>query len=383
MKVIIAFDSFKGSLGSAEAGAAAAAGVAAADSTADIRVIPVADGGEGTLDALLAALGGREVPVDTVDALGRPISAAYGLIEDAGRSVAIIEAARAIGLDAARPLDVSVAPRASSYGLAALVRHAVAAGAERLVVTLGGTATTDGGTGLLAGLGAILTDHGGAQGSNPLWSGVGLVPGTLPDLSPVELTVLADVRSPMTGPDGAAAVFGPQKGATPVQVQRLEERMVDWAAELRRESGRDVGSEPGSGAAGGLGGAFLALGATIDHGFAHVARMVALAEALQGADLVFTGEGSIDAQTGRGKAPAGVATMARAAGAVVIGLGGRVVRPREDLEADAVLPIHSRLRPVEEAMSAEVTRAEIAASARELTRLVLAVAGNKMRATTH
>lgn len=375
MRVVVALDSFKGSLGSRDAGEAVRAGVLAADPTAAVAVREIADGGEGTLAAVLAVREGREVAVDTVDALGRPISAGYGVIGDGAHRTAILEAARTIGLDGVGRVDATVPVRAGSHGVGLQLRHALAAGVDRVLVALGGSATTDGGTGLLAALGAVVTDERGAvagPGANPLWHGAFLAAGSLPDLTGVELTVLADVRNPMVGPQGAAATFGPQKGATPAQVATLDERMRAWAAELERESGRGVADLPGAGAAGGIAGALLALGATLEPGFDRVAQEIGLADTLRGADLVFTGEGALDAQTGMGKAPAGVARMGRDAGAVVVGLGGRVDRPLTAAGFDAAVAIHSRARPLAEALDPDLTRAELRATAEELTRLVLA-----------
>lgn len=369
MKVVAAVDSFKGSLDSAAAGRAVRDGVLSADRDAEVVVRPVADGGEGTLAALLAG-GGREVSVETVDALGRPMTAAIGLLETGGGRTAVVEAARTIGLADVGTVDAALPPRASSYGVGLQVRAALDLGVDRILVALGGTASTDGGAGLLAALGAELADAGGrpvdgARG-NPLWHGARLRPGSLPALG-VELVALTDVRNPLTGPDGAAAVFGPQKGATPEQVAVLDERMVAWARTL---ASGPIAAVSGAGAAGGLGAALLALGGTLEPGFARVAAETALAAALVGADLVVTGEGSLDAQTGWGKTPAGVARLAREAGAVVVAVGGRVERPAGLF--DAVLPVHSRPRTLAEAMDPAVTAAELAATAAEVMRLMAA-----------
>jgi glycerate kinase len=370
--VVVTVDAYKGCLTSAEAGAAARAGVLRADPGADVLVVPVADGGEGTVDALLAGVSGRRVAVRTVDAVGRPLDAGYALLDD-GRT-AVVEAASCVGLTQV-VVDPGLPPRAGSAGLGLLVRHALAGGARRVVVALGGTACTDGGAGLLQALGGRLRDADGtepaATGVNPLWRFGSL--DALPDVGDAELVVLTDVDSPLHGPDGAAHVFGPQKGATPEQVAHLDDRLVAWGAALAAH-GRPVAELPGAGAAGGLGAALLALGARREPGFAHVARAVGLDRAVAGADLVITGEGRVDAQTARGKTPAGVADLARSAGAVVVALAGAVAPDAAGAAGpfDAVLPIHPRPLPLAEALDPAVATAGLAATAAQVVRLVAA-----------
>lgn len=374
MRVVVAVDAFKGCLTSAEAGAAVCAGVLRADPGADVRVVPVADGGEGTVDALLAAGVGRRAAARVVDAIGGPVEAAYAVLND-GRT-AVLEAASCVGL-AQVDVDAHLPPLASSAGLGQLVRRAVEDGARRVVVALGGTACTDGGTGLLVALGARVRDAGGADvaasGGNPLWRFGTL--DALPDLGDLELVVLTDVDSPLHGPEGAAHVFGPQKGATPEQVHHLDARLASWGAALAAH-GRPVAELPGAGAAGGLGAALLALGARREPGFEHVARAVGLRDEVAGADVVLTGEGRLDAQTARGKTPAGVAACAREAGAVVVALAGAVgpsgTSAEDDVPFDAVLPIHPCPMPLSVAMDPAVAAAGLAATAAQVIGLVRA-----------
>jgi len=376
MRVVVALDSFKGSLGSRPAGEAAAAGILAADPTAEVSVVAIADGGEGTIDALLGGCEGHLAPVECPDALGHPVPAAYAVLDE-GRT-AVLESATTIGLTAVGVIDASVPVRASSAGLGVMLRHALDCGVERILIGLGGTATTDGGTGLMAGLGTRLLDATGhprpASTGNPLWWVEDLDPATLPDLRGVELVALTDVDNPLLGPRGAARMYGPQKGATAQQVEELERRMARWATALESATGRAVAEVPGAGAAGGLGAALLALGAHIEPGFERVAREIALRSRMDRADLVLTGEGRIDAQTGHGKCPAGVARMGREAGAVVVALAGRVdhpLGPTGDL-FDAVLPIHARPLPLDEAMDVHTTAAGLTATAGEVMRLLRA-----------
>jgi glycerate kinase len=366
LHVVAALDSFKGSVDSWQAGQAVRRGVLSVAPKASVDVVPVADGGEGTLDAIGASRPSVSVPVSTVDAIGRPVSAAYLTLPD---GTAVVEAARTVGLAMLDVVDSSVPPRASSTGVGDQLAHALAGSSGRVLVGLGGSACVDGGTGMLRALGADIRSHT----ANPLWSFSALDETTLPDLSRV--IVLCDVTNPLTGPDGAARVFGPQKGATPAQVEHLEERMGRWADALAR-GGRAVAPSPGAGAAGGMGAALLACGATLVSGFAEVARVTGLERAVAGADLVITGEGSLDAQTAMGKAPAGVARMARDAGALVVGLGGRVDRPAPDC-FDAVFAIHGRLRSLPEALDPAVTVAELSAAAAEVVRLLLVARGER------
>jgi len=376
VKVVAALDSFKGSLDSVAAGQAVRSGIRTVAPDVEVVVRAVADGGEGTLVAVLEAAGGRAVPVPTVDALGRPLLADIGLVERNGRCTAIVEAARTIGLTDVGTVDAGLPPRASSYGLGLQIRAAVERGADRVLVGLGGTATTDGGTGMLAALGApVLDERGrtvGPASGNALWFGARLGAGGLPRIG-AEIHVLTDVANPLVGPDGAARVFGPQKGATVHQIRLLDDQMSAWAAELARATGRQVADVPGAGAAGGIAAALVAVGGVVRPGFEAIAEETDLEGAMRGARLVFTGEGSVDAQTAWGKAPAGVARLARRAGAVVVALGGRVERPVTDVPFDAVLPIHSRPRSLAAALAEEVSVAELAATAAEVTRMVLAL----------
>jgi glycerate kinase len=374
MKVVVAIDSFKGSLSSAEAGEAARAGVQRAEPDAEVRVVPVADGGEGTVDALLRAVPGRRVVAPTLDAVGRPVEAAYALLADG--PTAVVEAAACVGLAQAGRVDAELPPRAGSAGVGMLLRHALDGGARRVAVTLGGTACTDGGLGMLVALGArVLDDTGGpvpAAGANPLWRFGSLDPASLPDLGGVELVVLTDVDSPLHGPRGAAHVFAPQKGATPEQVRHLDERLAAWGVALAA-AGRPVAELPGAGAAGGLGAALLALGARREPGFDHVARTVGLPAAMAGADLVLTGEGRLDGQTAHGKTPAGVAALARAAGAVVVALAGSV-EEGAGAPFDAAFGVHPGPLPLAQAMDPVVTAAGLTRTSAEVTRLVAALA---------
>jgi len=330
MKVVLAPDSFKESMSAAQAVAAMARGVRTVLPDAECVEVPMADGGEGTADALVAALGGQWRTVASTDALGRPIEAAYGL----SGGLAVVEVAAAVGIGLVAPAERDVA-RSSSLGVADLIRDALGAGATRLVVGLGGSATTDGGAGLLAGLGVRWLDADG-NALSPTPAGLAAldhadVSGLDPRLAAVAIELACDVTNPLLGTEGAAAVFGPQKGATPGQVPVLDATLARIADALVAAGLPDVRDLPGSGAAGGLGAAFLALGARMRRGVEVVAEAAHLEEAVAGADLVLTGEGSLDRQTLSGKTPSGVADVAARHGVPVIAFAGRLGEGSEEL----------------------------------------------------
>ena len=324
MKVVCAPDSFKESMSAAEAAAAMTRGVRSVFPDAQCVEVPMADGGEGTTEALVDALGGEWREVATVDALGRPITARYGLAPD---GLAVIEVAAAVGIGQIAPDERDVMA-ASSTGIADLVRDALDAGATRLIVGLGGSATTDGGAGLLAGLGAVWLAPDGAQ-LEPTPDALQALDrvdlsGLDPRLAGVTIDLACDVTNPLLGPSGSAAVFGPQKGASPDQVPVLDGVLGRIADALVAAGAPEVRDRPGAGAAGGLGAAFLALGAEMRRGVEVVADAAGLDDAVAGADLVLTGEGSIDSQTLSGKTPAGVADVAARHGVPVIAFAGRL-----------------------------------------------------------
>ena len=340
VKIVLAPDSFKESMSAAAAAAAMAAGVRRVYPDAECVLVPMADGGEGTTEALVAALTAEWRDVATTDALGRPIVARYGLAGE----LAVIEVAAAvgIGLVAAAERDIM---RSSSLGVADLIRSALEAGATHCIIGLGGTVTTDGGAGLLTGLGVRLLAADGEPVAPTPEAIARLDRIDLTDLDPrlgtVRLELACDVTNPLLGPDGAAAVFGPQKGATPEQVPILDARLARLADALVAAGAADVSDLPGAGAAGGLGAAFLTVGARMRSGVEVVAEAAGLAEAVAGAELVLTGEGSIDRQTLSGKTPAGVLAVAARAGVPVIAFAGRVAAAEDLLAAGfaAVVPI--------------------------------------------
>ncbi len=326
MKIVLAPDSFKESMSATEAVAAMRAGVLEAIPDAECVGVPMADGGEGTVDAVVDALHGQHVAVEVHDALGRTITARYGYIPL--RQLAVVEMAAASGLELIPPGQRDVL-RASTFGVGQLIRSALDRGAEELLIGLGGSATNDGGAGMLTALGASFVD---AEGNELEPGGAALrhleridVSGLDPRLHTVRIHVASDVTAPLLGPTGASVVFGPQKGATPADVEMLESALTRLAPVTSATLGKANPRRPGGGAAGGLGFALVEfLGAESKPGVDEVAETVGLERALHGADWVFTGEGSVDAQTVMGKTPFGVAQVAARTGVRVVIFAGRV-----------------------------------------------------------
>ncbi|MFI7275491.1 glycerate kinase [Streptomyces sp. NPDC049879] len=325
-RVLIAADKFKGSLTAAEVAAHVTAGIRAERPGAVVTSLPVADGGDGTVDAAVA--GGFEArEAEVSDPLGLPVRAVFALRGD----VAVVEMAQASGL-ALLP-RWSLAPMtATTYGTGELIAAALDAGARTIVLGVGGSATTDGGAGMLTALGARLLDADGdpvPYGGGPLRDLASAdLSGLDPRLAGTTFVLASDVDNPLTGPTGAAAVYGPQKGADPVEVEVLDAALATFVRVLERTEGpraAELAASPGAGAAGGLGfGALLGLGASFRPGIEVLLDVLGFEAALAGADLVVTGEGSLDGQTLHGKAPAGVAAAARAAGKRVVAVCGRL-----------------------------------------------------------
>jgi glycerate kinase len=335
-RVVVAPDKFKGSCTAREAAGAIVAGLREAWGDAvEYVVVPLADGGEGTVAAFIDG-GASPRAVRVVDALGEPVTATYARDGD----TAILEMAAASGL---AQLGDRHAPRdASTYGTGQMIADALASGARRIVVGVGGSATTDGGAGALGALGLRFLDAAGSPLPAVPSALAGLaaldVSGLDPRLSAASLEVGCDVENPLLGPAGAAAVYGPQKGASPADVSFLEEVLARFADVATAATGRDLRGLAGSGAAGGLGwGLATFAGARLAPGFDLVANVVGLAAALRGAAVCFTGEGRIDRQSLEGKVLAGVARLAAAAGVDVVAIGGSVdPRAEPDLRARGV-----------------------------------------------
>ncbi|WP_326955304.1 glycerate kinase [Amycolatopsis sp. NBC_01286] len=357
-RVVIAPDKFKGSLTAVEAAEAIALGVRDALPDAEIVTCPVADGGEGTLDVLEAA-GARIVRLTVRGPLDEPVKARYAVLD----GTAYVESARACGIEFVEP-SPETALAAHTWGVGELLGDALMHGATRLVLTVGGTASTDGGAGMLSALGAGVLDAFGAP--------VGLGGGTLSRVASTELTpvrerlegvrvaVATDVTNPLLGPDGAAAVFGPQKGAGPEEVAALDAALGRWAHALQVGGAPDLSRVPGAGAGGGVAaGAIAGLGATVESGFDLIAGLTGVDAALDGADLVITGEGSLDEQSLNGKAPAGIAARARPRGVPLMALAGRIQLDEAGLASLGVIASSALIDHAESLDHARANAAEL------------------------
>ena len=353
--VVVAPAPFKGALSAAEAARAIAAGVRLGAPGARTVAVPVADGGEGTLDALVAAAGGRRRPVVASDPLGRPVEAAVGELPG---HAAVVELALASGYERLAP-DERDPEATSTRGTGELIRAALDLGARRILVGLGGSATTDGGLGLAVALGARALDD---EGDELAGHGADLarvarldLAGLDPRLTDTTIEVACDVDTRFHGPEGAARVFGPQKGADPDAVARLDAGLARLAEAIREATGVDLSEVPGAGAAGGAAGGLMALlGATLRPGAPLVLEAVGLEARLDGAALCITGEGRLDATSLAGKAPVAVARACGRAGVPCVALCGEVaLGPGAVRRAGfaAALPIGRELRPLPDALA--------------------------------
>lgn len=324
MKVIIAPDSFKESLPARGVAAAIAAGFRQVFPEAELIELPIADGGEGTVDALVAATSGRLCKAMVTGPLQQQIEAVYGICGD--EKTVVIEMAAASGL-ALVPQDQRNPLITTSFGTGELIRQALDDGFRRFIIGIGGSATNDGGAGMLQALGVKLLDAAGSEigsGGAALEQLGRIDSGRLdPRLGDCHIEVACDVDNPLTGTKGASAIFGPQKGATPAMVEKLDKNLSNFAALIRRDLGVDIEQVAGAGAAGGMGAALMAfLKAELKPGIDIVIDQVGLKQHLPGSDLVITGEGRIDAQTLFGKVPTGVAATAAQFEIPVIALAG-------------------------------------------------------------
>lgn len=380
VKIVIAPDSFKESLSAPAVAQAIAQGVLKAAPHAQVVCVPMADGGEGTVRAVLAATGGQWRETEVRGALDEPRLAGWGWL---GAGNAVIEMATAAGLELVAP-DERRPLRAGSYGVGQLVRAALDAGATRIILGLGGSSTNDGGAGMIAALGARLLDAQGRElpgGGGALGALASVdLSGLDPRLAQTRFDVACDVDNPLCGPKGAAHIFGPQKGATPEQVLELDRNLSHYADVCARHLPSDARDLPGAGAAGGLGYAALAfLGARFHPGVELVAEISGLEQALQGAALAYTGEGRMDAQTLHGKTPAGVARLARKLGVPVVALAGSLGEGYEALHDIGITAAFSLAGgPISLADAVRQAPALLAQRACDATRLWLAAGKRRL-----
>ena len=376
MKVVIAPDSYKGCLSALEVAKAMERGVLSVFPSAEVRKIPIADGGEGTVAALVTATNGQLRQTEVTDPLGNKIIAHWGVLGD-GRT-AVIEMAAASGLPLV-PKEKRDPRVTTTYGTGELIKAALAEGLAKIIIGIGGSATNDGGTGMARALGVRFLDAAGqevAAGGGSLAEICQIdTTGLDPRLKNTEIVVACDVDNPLCGTRGASAVFGPQKGATPEMVQQLDAGLAKYASCARQATGRDVAEKAGAGAAGGLGaGLMFFTPAQLKPGVEIVLDAVGFSDIVRDADFVITGEGRTDFQTAFGKAPVGVAKVAKTHGVPVFCISGGLGEGADDVLAqgiDAVMSICDRPLSLEECMAAGAQLIEPAAA--RLCRIVMAV----------
>jgi glycerate kinase len=361
MKILIAPNAFKNSLPADAAATAILQGLRQSRLSFTGECFPIGDGGDGTGELLIKKLGAQRVDAPAHDPLGRPLKASFGLTGD----TAIIEMATASGIRLLKKAELDPLHTLST-GTGDLVRAALDHGARHIILGMGGSATVDGGIGILAALGIRFTSTSiDPSGLDPRFAGV-------------RLTVLCDVNNPLLGPRGAAAVFGPQKGATTQTIPQLEAHLQNLAEMIHKTTGKDIATLPSGGTAGGAAaGLYGLLGAQLVNGIDYFLDITGFAQALETADLLITGEGSIDEQTLQGKAPFGVALRAKQKGIPVIGLAGRLPENTTALDEyfDALFPITRQLQRPAEAL--KHTAVNLAATAKAIGNL-LAPGGQKL-----
>ena len=338
MKIVVAPQAFKGSISAQDAGQAMREGILRVFADAEVEVTPVADGGDGTLQTLVGLTGGSVRSVRVAGPLGERIEAQWGALGDG--QTAVIEMARTSGLALLSPAERDPL-HATTYGLGEVLREALDAGFRSFIVGIGGSATNDGGAGMAQALGVRLLDETGRDLPPGGAALAGLrrvdVSGLDGRVMEARFSVACDVSNPLTGPEGASAVYGPQKGAAPDLVEQLDAALKNFAEVVERDTGTSIDAVRGSGAAGGLGGGMMAfLGGSLRAGVDIVLDHVGLEEKLEGADLVITGEGRIDFQTVYDKAPIGVARRAKRRGIPVLAVCGSLGKGFEDVHAEGI-----------------------------------------------
>ena len=375
MNVVIAIDSFKGSMTSMQAGLSAARGIKRVYKDAHITVRPLADGGEGTVDALVNGCDGRMTQVQVTGPAGRPVTCPYGIIDET--HTAIIEMSGAAGItlvcgEEKNPLNTT------TYGVGEVIKDAIQHGCRHFIVGIGGSATNDGGVGMLQALGFGFLDQCGSQicfGAKGLEDLASITTDhVLPELKECTFRVACDVSNPLCGDQGCSAVYGSQKGATPETVPLMDAWLSRYAALSREHFPHADAKYPGAGAAGGMGFAFLTFcNATLEPGVQIVLEETGLRQYIQDADLVITGEGRLDGQTVMGKAPMGVAGMAKEYGKPVLAFSGCVTRDATACNAegiDAFFPILRNVVSLKEAMNPEHAMENMADTVEQVFRAI-------------
>lgn len=354
MKILIAPDSFKDSLPATEVARAIKKGILQVVSDAKVSIAPLADGGEGTVEAIVTATGGEIEPLEVYDPLMRRTGSFFGLLP--GHNKAIVEMAAASGLEKLRVHERNPMVT-TTYGTGQLIKAALDRGCSSIIIGLGGSATNDGGTGMARALGIRFLDkenneipHGGGYLNRLVHIDIGNAD---PRIIDTIFTIASDVTNPLTGKNGASQIYGPQKGATPEMVKQLDDNLKHYAQIVREQLGVEIEKVPGAGAAGGLAAGLIAFtNAEMESGFNIVSKMTGLEQRIYEADLVITGEGKIDRQTTMGKTIGGVVALCRKHGKKIWAVGGTIDPGvnKEKLNIDALFPISEKKIPLEESI---------------------------------
>lgn len=376
MKVVIAIDSFKGSLSSMEAGNAVRDGIANTMVTPlEIIIKPLADGGEGTVEAIVSGMGGNIIKLDVIGALGNPITCKYGII--ASTKSAIIEMAEAAGITSV-PTALRNPMNTTTYGVGQLILDAIKNGCRNFIIGIGGSATNDGGIGMLEALGYEFYDADGNK-VGPYGKDLLLIHSisdvnVVPELKECHFRVACDVTNPLYGDNGSSNVFGPQKGATPDMIKLLDQALYRYSEITRKKYNLDFSNLPGAGAAGGLGYAFVTyLGGKLESGISLILDVIGLEKEVMNADYVITGEGKLDFQTAMGKAPIGVAKLAKKHNKIVIAFSGSATPEARECNKhgiDAYFPVLQMPITVEEAIEHDIAYQNVALTAEQVFRLI-------------
>ncbi len=374
MKVVIAIDSFKGSLSSLEAGEAAKRGILKSNPQAQVEIRPLADGGEGTVEALVQGMGGRTCKVTVTGPLGNPVEAEYGIV---GENTAVIEMSAAAGITLV-PDQMRNPLYTTTYGVGEMIKDAVEKGCRRFLVGIGGSATNDGGVGMLQALGYEFLD---AEGNEVPLGARGLEQlsaikdeKVLPQLKECEFRVACDVENPLCGHQGSSAIYGPQKGADAEMIDKRDKWLGAYAELAGKTFPQADPERPGTGAAGGLGFAFLTFtNSVLESGIQIILEETRLEDYVKDADVVVTGEGRLDGQTAMGKAPVGVASLAKKYGKTVVAFSGSVTRDAvkcNERGIDAFFPVVRGISTLEEAMEPETAGQNLSDTAEQVFRLI-------------
>ena len=375
MKVVVAIDSLKGSLSSLEAGEAIKSGVLKAMPEAEVCVRPLADGGEGTVEALALGMGGELKTVEVTGPLGEKVNCLYGILEES--KTAILEMSGAAGITLVAD-ELKNPLHTTTYGVGEVIKDAIVNGCRHFIVGIGGSATNDGGIGMLQALGYGMLDKDGNQvpfGAKGIKEIVTITDDqVIPELKECSFRIACDVTNPLCGERGCSAVYGPQKGATPEMVKEMDTWLADYAKLVSAKYEKADAEYPGTGAAGGMGFAFLAYtNAVLESGIKIILEETKLEDYVKDADIVITGEGRLDGQTAFGKAPIGVAKIAKKFDKTVLAFAGSVTKDAvvcNEHGIDAFFPILRRIQTLQEAMTPEIARDNMVTTVEQVFRLI-------------